>query len=126
MEAADIIRQKFGGDVAAFLAHAKQRVKDARHDAAIRRGSALNRWRQMMSRCFDPEHGAFHNYGGRGITVCERWCTFETYYADVGSPPKASLTLDRYPNNDGNYEPGNVRWATPTQQSANRRCTKRG
>lgn len=64
------------------------------------------------------------NYGGRGITVCERWLSYEAFLADVGERPTAKHTLDRYPNNDGHYEPGNVRWATRKEQARNRRSAR--
>ena len=85
-------------------------------------------WRAMRQRCEDPNHRAFKDYGGRGIRVCERWTHgdgdrtgFECFLADVGRRPAHDLQIDRYPNNDGNYEPGNVRWATVSEQARNRR-----
>lgn len=78
-------------------------------------------WASMIMRCFDPRQKSYADYGGRGITVCERWrSSFENFLADMGERPKGK-TLDRFPNNDGNYEPGNCRWATPKQQTMNRR-----
>jgi len=79
-----------------------------------------NSWRKMKERCLNFEAINFDDYGGRGITVCERWMQFENFLADMGERPEGK-TLDRYPDNDGNYEPGNVRWATPKEQYANRR-----
>lgn len=80
-------------------------------------------WTLMRRRCRDKNDGSYHNYGGRGIRVCERWNSFETFLADVGPRPSRAHSLDRYPNNNGNYEPGNVRWATNEQQRANTRAT---
>lgn len=77
-------------------------------------------WAAMWNRCRSPKHDRYDRYGGRGITVCDRWKDFAAFVADVGPKPSPSHTLDRYPNNDGNYEPGNVRWATPKQQANNR------
>jgi hypothetical protein len=75
-------------------------------------------WNSMRSRCRDPKNASYPYYGGRGITVCERWAEFENFLADMGARP-GGMTLDRI-NGDGNYEPGNVRWATKAQQSENR------
>lgn len=82
-------------------------------------------WKDMKARCLNPNLANFHNYGGRGITVCERWLRFENFIADVGRRPSPLHSLDRI-DNDGNYEPGNVRWATAKQQSANKRASKTG
>lgn len=76
-------------------------------------------WRAMLGRCTDPRHTAFVNYGGRGIKVCDRWRSFDAFLADMGPRPEG-LTLDRM-DNEGNYEPGNCRWATRVEQSANAR-----
>ena len=77
----------------------------------------------MIQRCTNPRTKAFKNYGGRGIKICERWFTFDNFLADMGEPP-LGLTLDRYPDRDGNYEPTNVRWATRKEQNNNKRQRK--
>jgi hypothetical protein len=77
-------------------------------------------WFSMRQRCENPNHTKYLYYGGRGISVCERWQKFENFLMDMGPKPKG-LTLDRHPNNDGNYEPGNCRWATWSEQMKNRR-----
>lgn len=76
-------------------------------------------WRAMKVRCTYAKHQGWKNYGGRGIKVCDRWLnSFENFLADMKERPKGT-TLDRYPDNNGNYEPGNCRWATPKQQRHN-------
>jgi hypothetical protein len=80
-------------------------------------------WQDILQRCFNPRDAWYHCYGARGITVCDEWLSFENFYADMGDPPDG-LSIDRI-NNDGNYEPGNCRWATRAVQNANRRPTKR-
>lgn len=75
-------------------------------------------WHGMISRCENPKNAGYKNYGGREIKVCERWHDFENFLADVGERPD-DKSLDRWPDNDGDYEPGNWRWATRKEQRAN-------
>jgi len=78
-------------------------------------------WQSMKQRCGNPRAPNYKNYGSRGITVCKHWLnSFENFLADMGERPEGK-TLDRYPDNNGNYESGNCRWATAKQQIANRR-----
>lgn len=86
--------------------------------------SVYNAWLSMRDRCNRPKHPHFARYGGRGISVCERWADFATFRADIGpKPPGNRISLERR-DNDGNYEPGNCYWATTAQQSVNR-CNNR-
>lgn len=77
----------------------------------------------MRQRCQNPNADKFKHYGGRGIRVCDRWQSFENFFADMGHPPTPKHELDRM-DNEGHYEPGNVRWATRKQQVRNTRVTK--
>lgn len=86
--------------------------------------SEYRAWRSMHHRCENPNAQQFKNYGGRGITVCERWKKFENFYADMGPRPSKRHSLDRYPDKNGKYELGNCRWATGKQQAGNRRTNR--
>ncbi len=76
-------------------------------------------WADMIGRCQNPNHKAFKNYGGRGVSVCPRWKLFVHFAADMGTRPPDGM-LDRI-NNDANYEPGNCKWSTRKEQNSNRR-----
>ena len=79
-------------------------------------------WRAMLGRCYRVNDSGFKYYGGRGISVCERWRDFRNFLADMGERPTLAHSIDRIDNN-GNYEPGNCRWATALQQGRNSRKT---
>lgn len=81
-------------------------------------------WRTMLGRCFNKNNASYDDYGGRGITVCDRWLnSFENFLDDMGESPEG-MSLDRFPNNNGNYEPENCRWATVKEQHRNTRANR--
>ena len=97
----------------------------------LRHGHAVNgrvtpeyrAWHAMIERCRNPNVKQFKDYGGRGISVCERWREFEKFYADMGDRPGDDYSLDRV-NNSGNYEPGNCEWRQEVPQARNRRSNR--
>ena len=99
--------------------------RSTRHGGARRHAhtSEHRSWAHMKERCRNAECNDYANYGGRGIRVCERWESFENFLADMGPRPSAKHSIDRI-NNDGNYEPGNCRWATRCQQNSNQRMRR--
>jgi len=79
-------------------------------------------WTGMKDRCNNPNHSEYANYGGRGITVCEKWDSFQAFYADMGERP-VGMVIERVDNNAG-YFPGNCRWTTRSENMRNRRNTR--
>jgi hypothetical protein len=79
-------------------------------------------WATMLNRCRNPNVKSFRCYGGRGVSVCERWTVFENFFADMGHAPKGNH-IDRI-NNSGDYEPGNCEWVTPKHNQNNKRSNR--
>lgn len=97
----------------ANLSHGHCRVKN--------RSAEYRSWCSALVRCNNKNNRKYNDYGGRGITVCDRWAnSFENFLQDMGLKPSNKHSLDRI-DNDGNYEPSNCRWATPKQQTRNKR-----
>lgn len=93
----------------------------AKRTAAMFRPPEWRSWKGMIARCIYPNNPRFKDYGGRGITVCQRWInSIHDFLADVGAMPGPGYQLDRIDNN-GHYEPGNVRWVTRKENARNKR-----
>jgi hypothetical protein len=102
-------------------------AKKTRHGFSSRktnRTPTYRSWAMMISRCRNPNVPSYNNYGGRGIKVCDRWLDFANFLADMGERPSLAYSIDRFPDNNGNYEPSNCRWATRKQQTRNTRRNK--
>jgi hypothetical protein len=103
------------------MTHANLSARSTTHGASTTQ--AYKGWAAMKDRCLNPNNTHYSDYGGRGITVCQRWVdSYENFLADMG-PRQPGMTLDRHPDPNGNYEPGNCRWASRKQQQRNRRNT---
>ncbi len=103
----------------------KKEINGATHIThGMSKTKIYRRWRSMLSRCSHSGTNGYKWYGGLGISVCERWRnSFEDFLSDVGMPPSPSHTIDRI-DVKGNYEPGNVRWATAKEQAKNKSNTR--
>ena len=115
-----------------YSAKGRYTVKAGTESSSYKHGSSNSKlykaWSDMKSRCNNQNHRSYHNYGARGIRVCDEWSeNYQTFYEDVSELPyfnEPGYSLDRI-DNDGNYEPGNVRWADRVTQLNNKRSNKR-
>lgn len=106
---------------------AESRVYSNLRHGESRKSREYGIWTGMLSRCRNPNASGYSRYGGRGISVCQRWTGgdgkvtgYECFLADIGRCPSPTHSIDRI-DNDGNYEPGNCRWATPKEQARHRK-----
>ena len=111
------------GQVMSCGCYHRQRQREVKLTHGMTRTPTHTSWVAMRQRCNNANNPSWPNYGGRGIRICQRWESFENFYADMGERPD-STSLERI-DNDGNYEPTNCRWATKHEQSVNMRHTIR-
>lgn len=99
----------------------RERISKLNTSHGMRDSAEYGIWIHIKERCLNPSNKSFERYGGRGISVCERWThSFENFIADMGIRPSNKHSIDRI-NNNGNYEPSNCRWSTPVEQGNNKR-----
>lgn len=102
----------------------RDRTTHGKSKDETRSSTGYSTWTSIKARCFNPKNTFYHNYGGRGITMCFQWRkSFEAFISYVGEKPSPKHSIDRI-NNDGNYEPGNVRWVTSKENCSNTRANR--
>lgn len=101
----------------------KKRKAERRVVSERRAAPEYSAWSALVRRCTNPNNPCYRDYGGRGISVCAEWRSYDRFLLDVGKRPSPKHSIDRIDNN-GDYEPGNVRWATQSEQNRNTRRTR--